>query len=115
MVLVSAVALISIMGVNAYGAMLTGISGLDAFRRVRATQTPRIVGLTVVGVLTVVALLIPADYLGSFNNFVLFMLYFLVPWTAVNLVDFYAVRHGKYAITEIFNPDGIYGGGPGGG
>ncbi|MCO7218458.1 cytosine permease [Klenkia sp. PcliD-1-E] len=108
-VLVSAVALISIMGVNAYGAMLTGISGLDAFRRVKATQTPRVVGLTVVGVLTVVvALLIPADYLGSFNNFVLFMLYFLVPWTAVNLVDFYAVRHGKYAITEIFNPDGIY-------
>jgi purine-cytosine permease-like protein len=27
----------------------------------------------------------------------------------VNLVDFYAVRHGKYAITEIFNPKGIYG------
>ncbi len=109
-VLVSAVALISIMGVNAYGAMLTGVSGIDAFRRVEATQTPRIVGLTVVGVLTVlVALLIPADYLGSFNNFVLFMLYFLVPWTAVNLVDFYAVRHGKYAISEIFNPDGIYG------
>lgn len=108
-VLVSAVALISIMGVNAYGAMLTGLSGIDAFRRVRGTQTPRVVGLTVVGVLTVViALLIPADYLGSFNNFVLFMLYFLVPWTAVNLVDFYAVRHGKYAITEIFNPDGIY-------
>ncbi len=109
-VLVSAVALISIMGVNAYGAMLTGVSGIDGFRRVKATQTPRIVGLTVVGVLTVlVALLIPADYLGSFNNFVLFMLYFLVPWTAVNLVDFYAVRHGKYAIAEIFNPDGIYG------
>jgi purine-cytosine permease-like protein len=27
----------------------------------------------------------------------------------VNLVDFYAVRHGRYAITEIFNPKGIYG------
>ena len=37
------------------------------------------------------------------------MLYFLVPWTAVNLVDFYLVRRGKYAIAEIFNPRGIYG------
>ena len=37
------------------------------------------------------------------------MLYFLVPWTAVNLVDFYFVRNGHYAISEIFNPEGIYG------
>ena len=36
------------------------------------------------------------------------MLYFLIPWTAVNLVDFYFVRHGKYAITEILNTKGIY-------
>jgi purine-cytosine permease-like protein len=57
----------------------------------------------------VVSLLLPDDLLGSLNNFVLLMLYFLVPWTAVNLVDFYFVRRGKYAITEIFNPRGIYG------
>jgi purine-cytosine permease-like protein len=37
------------------------------------------------------------------------MLYFLVPWTAVNLVDFYAVRHGEYAITDIFRARGVYG------
>jgi purine-cytosine permease-like protein len=37
------------------------------------------------------------------------MLYFLVPWTAVNLVDFYFVRRGKYAIAEILKPNGLYG------
>jgi NCS1 family nucleobase:cation symporter-1 len=109
-VLVSTVALISIMGVNAYGAMLTGTSAVDGFHPVRPTVTLRVVGLTVVGIVTVlIALLIPEDYLDSFNDFVILMLYFLVPWTAVNLVDFYLVRHGKYAITEIFNPDGLYG------
>ncbi len=109
-ILISTLALISIMGVNAYGAMLTGVSGIDAFRKVPTTVRTRVIGLTIVGLLVVlVALLIPDNYLGSFNNFVLLMLYFLVPWTAVNLVDFYAVRHGKYAITEIFNPQGIYG------
>lgn len=109
-VMVSVLALISIMGVNAYGAMLTGTSAVDGYKRVRPTVRLRVIGLTVVGVGTlIVALLIPDDYIGSFNNFVLLMLYFLVPWTAVNLVDFYFVRRGKYAIAEILKPDGLYG------
>ncbi|WP_448002285.1 purine-cytosine permease family protein [Agromyces bauzanensis] len=109
-VLVGTIALITIMGVNAYGAMLTGISAVDGFRPVRPTLSARVVGLVAVGLAVVtIALLIPADFLGAFNSFVILMLYFLVPWTAVNLVDFYFVRRGRYAITEIFNPDGIYG------
>jgi len=109
-VLVSVIALISIMGVNAYGAMLTGTSAVDGFREVRPTVRLRIIGLAIVGlVCLVIALLIPDRYLASFNNFVLLMLYFLVPWTAVNLVDFYLVRRGKYAIAEIVRPGGIYG------
>jgi NCS1 family nucleobase:cation symporter-1 len=109
-VLVATVALLTIMGVNAYGAMLTGASAVDGFRPVRPTVRLRVIGLVIVGLASLaIALLIPDDYLGSFNDFVIMMLYFLVPWTAVNLVDFYLVRHGKYAITEIFNPRGIYG------
>ena len=109
-VLVSVLALISIMGVNAYGAMLTGASAIDGFREIQPTRRMRIVGLVIVGVIAlVVALLIPEQYLGSFNGFVLLMLYFLIPWTAVNLTDFYFVRHGEYAITEIVKPNGIYG------
>jgi purine-cytosine permease-like protein len=109
-VLVSTVALLSIMGVNAYGAMLTGTSAVDGFRQVRPTVRLRVIGLVLVGLVTLlIALLIPDDYLGAFNDFVILMLYFLVPWTAVNLVDFNLVRHGKYAIAEIFNPRGIYG------
>ena len=57
----------------------------------------------------VVALSLPEGYLESFNTFVLLMLYFLIPWTAVNLVDFYFVRRGHYSIVDIFRPDGIYG------
>jgi|GEM_PF-5987169 len=37
------------------------------------------------------------------------MLYLLVPWTATNLVDYFFVRRGHYAITDLFRPDGIYG------
>ena len=34
--------------------------------------------------------------------------YLLTPWTAINLIDFYLVRHGHYSIREIFNPNGMY-------
>jgi NCS1 family nucleobase:cation symporter-1 len=109
-VLVSVLALVSIMGVNAYGAMLTGTSAVDGYKGVQPTVRLRVIGLVVVGVASLLtALLIPADYVGSFNDFVLLMLYFLVPWTAVNLVDFYCIRHGEYAITEILKANGIYG------
>lgn len=109
-VVIAAVALVTIMGVNAYGAMLTGASAIDGFKPIRPTVRLRVIGLVIVGLaVVIIAILIPDNYLNSFNNFVILMLYFLVPWTAVNLVDFYFVRHGEYAITEIFNPRGIYG------
>jgi NCS1 family nucleobase:cation symporter-1 len=37
------------------------------------------------------------------------LLYVLVPWTSVNLVDYYFVRRGRYAVAEMFRPHGIYG------
>jgi len=42
-------------------------------------------------------------------NSLTLMLYLLVPWTALNLVDYFFVRHGRYAITDIFRLDGVYG------
>ncbi len=109
-VLVTVPALISVMAVNSYGAMLTGATIADSLRGVAPTVRLRVAGVVVVGALSfIVALLIPTDYLGSFNNFLLLMLYFLVPWTAVNLVDFYIVRRGHYVVSEMFNPSGLYG------
>lgn len=110
LILVSVPAQIGIMSVNIYGAMLTGTTAVDGFIHIKPSGRTRIIGITVImAVAVVLALLIPDDYLNSFNNFVLMMLYFLIPWTAVNLVDFYFVRRGHYAILEIFKPSGHYG------
>lgn len=109
-VMIGAAAQLSVTGVNCYGAMLTGISAVDGFRPVRPTLGLRVAGLSLVGVASIaISLSLPEAYMTSFNGFVLLMLYFLIPWTAVNLVDFYAVRKGEYSISEIFNPHGIYG------
>ncbi len=106
----STLGLISVTALNMYGGSLTLISALDSFKKVRPTSTVRIVTVTITALLSVFpALLIGANFLTNFEDFLLLVLYLFVPWTAVNLVDYYVVRRGHYAIAEIFNPRGIYG------
>ncbi|MEV6848267.1 cytosine permease [Actinoplanes sp. NPDC051411] len=102
--------LVSVTALNMYGGSLTLISAADSFRSVRPTSTVRIVTIVFTAALSLVpALLIGADFLTNFEDFLLLVLYLFVPWTAVNLVDYYVVRRGHYAIAEIFNPRGLYG------
>lgn len=56
-----------------------------------------------------IALTATDSFLTSFTNFLLFLLYFIVPWSAINLVDFYWVRHEQYDIADLFRVDGAYG------
>src|SRR5258708_14497558 len=54
-------------------------------------------------------MLVRQNFHSDFSNFLLLMLYYLIPWTAVNLVDYFLIRHGDYSIPDIFKPKGIYG------
>ena len=106
----STLGLISVTALNMYGGSLTLISAMDSFKKVRPTATVRIITITLTAVLSLIpALLIGENFLTNFQDFLLLVLYLFVPWTAVNLVDYYIVRRGHYAIAEIFNPHGIYG------
>jgi NCS1 family nucleobase:cation symporter-1 len=49
------------------------------------------------------------NFLSHFIDFILFISYFLIPWTAINLIDFYVLRHGEYSIKDIFDLNGKYG------
>ena len=56
------------------------------------------------------ALLGKESFLVNYENFILLLLYVLVPWTAINLVDYYLLRHGRYDVASFFRSDGgIYG------
>jgi purine-cytosine permease-like protein len=55
------------------------------------------------------ALLIDANSIALVFGVLTIMLYLLAPWTAINLVDYFFVRRGRYAITQFFLPHGIYG------
>jgi NCS1 family nucleobase:cation symporter-1 len=106
----SALGLISVTALNLYGGSLTLISASDSFRRIQPTLRVRVVTIVLTAMISLVlALLSSSSFLDNFENFLLLVLYFFIPWTAVNLVDYFLVRKGHYAIAEIFRPDGIYG------
>jgi NCS1 family nucleobase:cation symporter-1 len=106
----STLGLISVTALNMYGGSLTLISAIDSFAKVRPTAMVRIITITLTAVLSLIpALLIGENFLTNFEDFLLLVLYLFIPWTAVNLVDYYIVRRGHYAIAEIFNPHGLYG------
>ncbi|MBT2493826.1 cytosine permease [Streptomyces sp. ISL-96] len=108
--LLSVLALVATMGLNAYSGMLTVLTGIDSVRPLHPGRRARI--LTVCGLAVVwcgVGLSVSADFSTALGNALLLMLYLLIPWTAVNLVDYFFVRRGHYAITHLLRPDGIYG------
>jgi NCS1 family nucleobase:cation symporter-1 len=50
------------------------------------------------------------SFLVHYEDFILLLLYVLVPWTAINLVDYYLLRRGQYDVASFFRQDGgIYG------
>ncbi len=56
------------------------------------------------------ALLSKNTFLANYEEFILLLLYVLVPWTAINLVDYYLLQHGSYDVESFFRSDGgIYG------
>ena len=38
------------------------------------------------------------------------LLYVFIPWSAINLTDYYLVKHGDYDVASFFTPKGRYGG-----
>ncbi len=106
----SVAALVATMGINAYGAMLTTVTAIDAVKKVEPTRRLRVVTILALAVLWVgVSLSISAGAVDVLFAALIMMLYLLSPWTAVNLIDYFFVRHGRYAITELFVPGGLYG------
>jgi nucleobase:cation symporter-1, NCS1 family len=73
--------------------------------KARAVISIVLFGLSVAG-----ALLSKESFLANYESFILILLNVLVPWTAINLVDYYLLRHGQYDIAAFFRQDGgIYG------
>ncbi|MDB6182202.1 purine-cytosine permease family protein [Paracoccus fistulariae] len=94
--------------VNTYCSALCALSVAETFRpgwmpgltsRLVVTVAIHICGLAI-------ALAAQSNFLAFFYDFITWMLYILIPWSAINLVDYYVVRRGHYAVNEFFIPGG---------
>lgn len=102
--------LVAVITVNIYAAAMELITMADSVRPITPTRRTRIIASVLIGVAALVGnMLSSGTFLDNFSSFLVVLLYILVPWTSVNLVDYYFVRRGSYAVREIFNRNGIYG------
>lgn len=110
LVVLSSLSLVTITTLNLYGGSLTMLSIIDSFRHIARPGRARLITLVVLGVVsTALSALAGANVRELIENLLSVLIYLFTPWTAINLVDFFFVRHGHYSVREIFNPDGIYG------
>ncbi|MHC6595132.1 purine-cytosine permease family protein [Arthrobacter sp. C152] len=96
---------------NAYGGYMTMLTSVTAFTGKSAvsvwTKFAYVGGF--IGVSVLVAVLASPDFLANFKNFVLLLLMVFIPWSSINLVDYYLISKEKMDIPALYDPNGRYG------
>ncbi|MFJ2690234.1 purine-cytosine permease family protein [Pseudomonas sp. NPDC087336] len=102
---------VTITTLNAYGSFMSLATIVSGFRgNQEITRVSRLLYILVmVGAATALALMGRHSFLHDFSAFILFLLAFFTPWSAINLVDFYLVTKERYDIPALSDPDGRYG------
>jgi NCS1 family nucleobase:cation symporter-1 len=108
---VMAVSLIGSDVANAYTGMLALASIVSCFKNVRHSVAMRVIGsLFVIAAGTGCALLGYKQFVNNLANFLNVLLYVFIPWSVINLTDYYLVKHGDYDVPSFFSAQGRYGG-----
>ena len=91
-----------------YSGVMCALTTVNStFAKIVVTTRTRVVTTLVCGVIaTAAALAGESDFVTMFQNFVTILLYVLIPWSAINLADYFIVRKGDYAVAELFQRDG---------
>jgi purine-cytosine permease-like protein len=111
-VLVFGVGMVNTIAINIYGGVLGTVTFGQTFAARWLPRGGTRIGLAVVFcvIAAVMAIVGKDNFVTNYTNFIFLLLYLLVPWTAINLVDFYLVKHGHYDVPSFFKPDGgLYG------
>lgn len=102
---------VTISTLNSYGSFMCIATIISGFRgHVAISRRQRLMFvLLIVGAATLVAWLGQHSFLNAFKSFILFLLAFFTPWSAVNLVDYYFINRERYDVAALSDPDGRYG------
>ncbi|MDP3815511.1 cytosine permease [Pseudomonas sp.] len=102
---------VTISTLNSYGSFMCIATIISGFRgHIEVSRLQRLLFvLAIVGASTTIALLGQHSFLGAFKSFILFLLTFFTPWSAVNLVDYYFITKERYDVPALSDPYGRYG------
>jgi nucleobase:cation symporter-1, NCS1 family len=109
--IVMAVSLIDAGTFNAYTGAFQALAIGTMWRRFKPESVAvRVIPFTaVMAAGVVIALLGYHSFVTNLTSFLDVLLVVFIPWSAVNLVDYFAVRHGKYDVPSFFDARGAYG------
>lgn len=93
---------------NIYSGVMSSLTVLETISaKIRVNTSKRIVMTVVYAGLAMVGALLGKDsFLLIFGDFVTILLYVLIPWSAINLVDYFVLRKGQYEVADMFRRDG---------
>ncbi len=93
---------------SAYMSSVTIFTGKDGSRRTRPGRKLAIL-VVLITAAAFLATLANDNFQAYLADALNVMLYLLVPWSAINLADYYLVRHGRYDIPSLYFSGGEYG------
>ncbi len=98
--------------INIYCGVLAVLTFIQTFtKNWMPGKTARLItSIAIFGVALAASIIGQQNFLTEYMNFLYILLYVLVPWTAINLVDYYLIHHGSYDVDSFVQADGgIYG------
>jgi nucleobase:cation symporter-1, NCS1 family len=93
---------------SAYMSSATIFSGVRGMSRL-GIGTKFLSMCLLIAAATLIAVLAQYRFDLYFGDMLSAMIYMLIPWSSINLTDYYYVRKGRYAIRDFFRTEGIYG------
>lgn len=93
---------------SAYMSTATIFSGLKRMQRIGPALKFAVM-TALIAIATLLSVIAQDDFARYFGDTLNAMIYLLVPWSAINLADYYVVRKGDYLIADLFRRDGLYG------
>jgi NCS1 family nucleobase:cation symporter-1 len=109
--IIMAASLINACTFNAYTGAFQVLSFANMWTKlksisIRARVVPFVVIMAVGGVLAFFGY---HQFVNNLTNFLYVLLVIFIPWSAVNLADYFIVRHGEYHVPSFFMANGRYG------
>ncbi len=102
---------LTISTLNSYGCFMCIATIYSSFKgTLSISKTQRLIAVVcIVAISTIIAILGEHSFLSAFKSFILFLLTFFIPWSAINLIDYYFISREKCDVEALSDPGGKYG------